>query len=540
MSRRTGSWRLGAGLRLVALLLATWAGQATAGDAVAPAAVSAERGRVLYETGVLADGSAVSAWREGTGALPARAAACVFCHRSSTRGGTEGGVRVPSIAGDKLFAAGQLPSAAKRLRRQWQRHQTRSAYDSASLARALAEGLDPDGQPLASAMPRYRLDAGALADLEAYLRLRGQDPTPGLGQGEMHLASVITPQASPERRRSVVQALQAWAATMGFKAFQVKWQLWELTGPSSTWATQLHARWQAQPVYALVSGAGGHEWEPVQDFCEAQRLPCLFPVLDRIPATGASHWSMYLGGGVEAEARMLAQWLNRPAQSDKGAKAAPPRVFQVHDTPAGAAAARQLAQTLAASGSVPPVLDADAAAGVPAPQERDTLVLWLGPAAAQAWLKNHTPERAPRVVLSAQLAPPQAVEVPMPWRSRVVWVSQRSDPVRHAAGAALSLRPWMAQLGLDMPAHPNDLADVHAATFFFGDAFSQTLGQFQPDHLLERLEVALDRRPAGAGFYRLSLGPAQRTAAQGGHILAFKPPERAYLAPLAGYLRAED
>ena len=553
MTRWTWPRPCGATARWAVLVLLAWAvaaAPAAAADAADAQAAAAERGRVLYETGLRADGSAVAAWREGTGALPARAAACVFCHRPSTRGGTEGGVRVPSIAGDRLFAAGQLPAAAKRLRRQWQRHQTRSAYDSATLARALADGLDPDGQPLATAMPRYRLDGTDLADLEAYLRLRGQDPTPGLGHGEMHLASVITPQASPERRRSVVQALQAWAATMGFRAFQVKWQLWELTGPSSAWAAQLKARWAAQPVYALVSGAGGHEWEPVQAFCEAQRLPCLFPVLDRIPAAGNRHWSMYLGGGVEAEARMLAQWLKPPAVTPSYAKSNKHRQEQQH--PGGHAAGVPSAG-LAGRGrrrpAIGPIVGRRRCVAAGAGRRRARPAR-PNPARTTPWccgwamprrrpgLNNRTPERAPRVVLSAQLAPPQAVDVPMAWRSRVLWVSQRSDPVRQAAGAALSLRPWMAQLGLDMPQHPNDLGDVHAATFFFGDAFSQTLGQFQPDHLLERLEVALDRRPAGAGFFRLSLGPGQRTASQGGHMLAFKPPERAYLAPLSGYLRA--
>ena len=84
--------------------------------------------------------------------------------------------------------------------------------------------------------------AQRLADLQAYLRQRGQDATPGLANGVMHLASVVTPQAPPERRRVVVQALQAWARTMGFGAYQVKWQLWELQGPSSDWPLVVMAK----------------------------------------------------------------------------------------------------------------------------------------------------------------------------------------------------------------------------------------------------------------------------------------------------------
>ena len=525
--------------------------------AASPARIGqASQGELIYRLGRLANGQPVQAQRSGGGgALPPHAAACVACHRPSALGGIEGGVLVPPITGRLLFAAGMPPSQHPRLQRQWLRHQTRGAYSSALLARALQVGLDPDGTALQAAMPRYQLDAQALADLEAYLRSRGDAPISGLQDGVMHLASVVTPQAPPARRSVVELAMQRWAQQLSLGGARVRWRVWALQGDAATWGPQLQAFWQAQPVYAVLSGAGGADWAPVQAWCEGQHLPCLFPLIDRVPAADAHHWSLYLSAGVEGEARMLAQRLAT-------LQPRPARVLQVHSGAAGAAAAQVLGDALRTS--LPDVLALDLAAACPTSAD-DVVVLWLPSPTAEAWLAAQPVPggtdagtgagtggtggalgavgalgAGPRIVLSAQLAPPQHTSVPAAWRRRVLWISQRADPVREAAAAAISRVPWAQRLGLPPGLDPVALADVHAATFFFGDALAQARGVLDPDYLLERLELAVDRRPAGGGYFRLSLGPSQRIAAQGGHLLAFRPPDFEQLAPLPGYLRADD
>jgi hypothetical protein len=453
-------------------------------------------------------------------------------------GGTEGGVLVPPIAGPLLFSAGQPPAAAALLKRQWLRHQTRSAYTPALLSRALARGLDADGRPLATAMPRYALDAQTLADLGAFLRQRGSTPPPGVDAHTLHLATVVTPQAPPARRTAVLQAMQAWSAGLRLGARQVVWHRWQLDGASDTWPAQLDALWAAQPVYALLSGAGGDDWTPVDALCEARGLPCLMPSLDQPPPDPGQrrHWSLYLHGGAPAEARLLAQQLRDLAQP-------PARVRQVHTSAAGAAAADALRQALADRPAIT-VEDAPLAAVSPSPDGDTLTVLWLAPDAVAAWLAAQpAPEaaaRAPQLVLSAQLAPPLATPVPAAWRPLVWWAALRAEPVRRAAGAALSLVPWQQRLGLPTDLDAATLDDVHAATFFFADAMAQLRGAVDTEQLLEKLEQAVDRRPAGAGYARLSLGPGQRIAAQSGQVLAFQPPGFTRLGPLGPLRRADD
>lgn len=538
---------------------AAWAqplapGQDTLPTSPASPIGDAVRGRQLYMHGHDAGGQPLQAWRVGMGRLPAAASACAACHRPSGMGGTEGGVLVPPIAGPLLFAPGRPPAGAARLNRQWLRHQTRSAYTPALLARALADGLDADGLPLSSTMPRYALDAQALADLAAFLRQRGSTPPPGLVGQTLHLATVFTPEAPPGRRAAVRQAMQAWSAGLRLGALQVAWHAWDLHGAPAGWPAQLDTLAATQPVYALLSGAGGSDWDAVEALCTARALPCLFPVIDQPPAAPADprHWAFYLSGGAPAEARLLAQHL-------RSLSPWPARVLQVHDGAAGAAAAAALRQALAGPGGLPVediAFDPSPDPGAPAvwqarppvphlqrPAGGDTVVvLWLRSDAVQAWLAAQPapPAGAPRLVLSAQLAPPAATAVPAAWRPRIWWASLRSEPWRRDAGAALSLVRWQQQLQLQDGLDAAALDDVHAATFFFADAMAQLRGSTDPEHLLERLEVAVDRRPAGAAYGRLSLGPGQRIAAQTGQVLGYRPPAHVHLLPVSGVLRADE
>ena len=62
-----------------------------------------------------------------------------------------------------------------------------------------------------------------------------------------------------------------------------RWQLhiWELTGPRGDLAgIQLDKTLAQEPVMAVVSVLGGSNCAPVHEFCEQERLPCLFPSVE--------------------------------------------------------------------------------------------------------------------------------------------------------------------------------------------------------------------------------------------------------------------
>lgn len=495
-----------------------------------------KRGQRLYETGLDATGRALVATRVGAGAVARNAVACVSCHRPSTVGGIEGGLLVPPISGAVLFAAGKSPSVHMNM--QWMRHQTRSAYSSTSFARALTHGTDPDGRPLGPEMPRYAISAQEAADLEAYLRARGQEPVPGLVGGVLHVATVFTPDAPPARHHAVMQVMKAWAADLKLGTVPVRWHAWVLQGPPAGWPAQLQALQLRTPVFGLVSGAGGAQWQPVQDFCELQRVACVFPSVDRLPqGAPISRYAVYLSAAVDGEAHMLARALAllaapavhpaAPVRPAAQAVATHPGavVQQIWRGPAAEAAAQVLMRSVAPPWRLAQPLEWKAQASAP-PAEAVAagamVVLWLGAEDATAWLKAQRPGQARQVYLSSQLAPAQAVQVPAAWRPYVKWMSMRAAPTQFYGVLAATLEPWAQTVAARADVSAVEFADARAAAFLFGDAAGLTQGVLRPDYLIERLETSVQQRPAASIYMHASLGPGQRVASKGGYLLGFR------------------
>jgi hypothetical protein len=152
-------------------------------------------------------------------------------------------------------------------------------------------------------MPRFDLDDASMEALVAYLRKLSVHRSPGVTEGLLHLATVVTPNADPVKRRGVLEVLEYYVAERNSAPLKPsplpwasgraatgrnmgvanrRWQLhiWELTGSPTTWHTQLERQFVAQPVFALLSGLGGAHWELVHEFCERHAVPCLFPNVD--------------------------------------------------------------------------------------------------------------------------------------------------------------------------------------------------------------------------------------------------------------------
>jgi hypothetical protein len=480
----------------------------------------AEQGRRIYLEGTLPDGGTVHAMGAGGVQASGALAACVRCHKRSGLGSREGELPIAPITGPILFSKpasswpvrmGRKPTAVIP-----SRQEARAAYDDASLARAIREGVDASGQPLHPLMPRYALGDAELLALIAYLRALDATAAPGVEERTLHLATILTPDAPVQRSPQVAQALTLWAARNPISNLRLPLEVWQLEGEASTWEAQLLEHYRRQPVFAVVSGAGGANWQPVARFCEQQALPCLFPMVDSAPTDASPYYSMYLDTGLALEARLLARYLGDPDQR-------PARVIQLVDSPAGEAAAQVLGAALAdlvvetrrwSAMEANPVADLAA---------RDVLVAWLRPPELQALLAQ-LPLGASPVFASARLAGPDTLAVPQQLKPRLRWVSTRIEPERLRANNTVGLVPWARNLGL--PSGDEALqAEVYAATYFFSDALARMRGHWSRDYLLETLESGTYTQPAGKLFFSLSLGPGQRVAVKVGHILGLLAPD---------------
>jgi ABC-type branched-subunit amino acid transport system substrate-binding protein len=108
---------------------------------------------------------------------------CANCHGRDGAGGRESGVGVPPITWKTLVAPRDASPGRP----------GRPGYDEVALKRALAEGVDPAGNPLAAGMPRFEFAPPQVTALLDYLRILGteRDLDPGLGPDEIRIGVLL-------------------------------------------------------------------------------------------------------------------------------------------------------------------------------------------------------------------------------------------------------------------------------------------------------------------------------------------------------------
>ncbi len=515
--------------------------------APAPAAGDARAGERIYRDGLLPSGAPLAAVLQGDVPVAGRAAACATCHRRSGFGGVEGTVAVPAITAPALFAepppTGLLFRALfqEQLAPQpWSRVRTgspRPPYGDATLAAALREGHDPTGRALDPLMPRYRLSEGDLADLTAYLRTLGAAEPPGVEPARVHFATVVTPDAEPARRAAWLEVAAAYvrwrnamlpglarkaAATPGYgedlTGRRREWVLhvWELAGPEESWAGQLEARLDAQPVFALLGGVGGGSWRPVHEVCERRAIPCLFPDTDVPVLEPPGDYTVYFSGGLEGEGAALARHLLEGAPADRQSS-----VLQVYrDDARGRAAAGALRRGLIGKGRVRLAEEA-LPAGTPLPPDLlgrggwtpAVLVLWL-PAADLAALPPPGPLVPRRVFVSGTLLGKAPLAPGWQERSSVVSpfrAAGEEGPHGYRASA------WLRSRGAAGDGAADDTRrrlTAHWVLSLADHALAHLGATLSRDAFVEAIEREAEREPNPGVYPRLSLGPGQRVAAK--------------------------
>lgn len=142
-----------------------------------------EAGKRLYRQGLSASGADVSA-RIGVSAtaVPASTVPCAGCHGADGRGRPEGGVRPPDITWRRLSTPyGQQVRTGR----------SHPAYGDAALSHAITEGVDPGGNPLDSAMPRFVMSTQDQLNLIAYLKRIEDDGDPGVQASTLRLGTLL-------------------------------------------------------------------------------------------------------------------------------------------------------------------------------------------------------------------------------------------------------------------------------------------------------------------------------------------------------------
>ncbi|HWM91608.1 MAG TPA: ABC transporter substrate-binding protein [Thermoanaerobaculia bacterium] len=263
------------------------------------AAPQEERGRGIYLEGASPSGSEITAViGDGGVEVPASALPCAGCHGRDGRGQAEGGVTPSNLTWESLTREGIRPG---------RRH---PPYDERLLKRAIAMGIDPAGNPLNAAMPRYRMSQQDMADLISYIRRLGHESDPGVSDTVVRIGAVLPPPGplSP-MSRSIQAALAA--------RFQEAGELWgrkielralDLSGPPSGWPAQVKDFFGKDEVFAVVGAfLAGADRELAEVFEEAE-VPLVGPFTLH---PRENRYVFHLSPGLEDQVQALTHFASR-------------------------------------------------------------------------------------------------------------------------------------------------------------------------------------------------------------------------------------
>ncbi len=500
-------------------------------------------GEIIYRQGITAAGVPVIGDRDSGEMIPGAGAACVNCHRPSGLGSVEGGILCPPITAKYLFRQGIRYG-------QEETHSVspdRSTYTDATLARAIRDGIDPDGRALKYLMPRYKLDGAAMSSLIAYLKQLSSGPVPGVTADTLHFATIITPDADPVKRKGMLDVLEHFVASKNafYRPIQApvrdprwmyhiprKWQLhvWDLTGSPETWGEQLEARLKAEPVFAVISGLGGSNWEPIHEFCQQNSIPCLFPNVDLPVVAEQDFYDLYFSKGVLLEAELIAHQLQDTAGA-LGIKRVV-EVFRKGDV--GAEAARALCDETAAHGLTtierplaPHGAGGDLAAALEKVGAKDAVVMWL----RADDLRNLPagPPKSPLVFVSGEMGGLESAPIPAAWRSVTRMTYPYELPARR--GVLQNYPLWWFKIQHIPLVDEQTQVNTYITCNIVSTLLNDMKENFVRDYLVETAEDMLSSRIVNGNYARLGLAPGQRFASKGGYIVRFAGVDGQKLVP---------
>jgi hypothetical protein len=304
-----------------------------------------------------------------------------------------------------------------------------------------------------------------------------------------------------------------------------QWRLhvWQLTGSADTWETQLDHHLRSEPVFAVVSGLGGINWEPVHRFCERQSVPCLLPNVDLPVVAPDDFYPVYYSEGVLLEARLIAARVAQRGPQDVG-KARILQLFREKDI--GAAAAARLREAI--SGRIecldqalgPAIGPRDLARALSEARRGDILVLWLR--AEDLKELPAPPDGISAVYVSGMMGGLEHAPLAPAWRA-IARVTYPYELPEARIGRLSYPFGWFHFYKIPVVAERVQV-DTYIACTVLSQALTSMMGEFERDYLVERMEAMLDGRLVNGYYSRLGLGPGQRFASKGGYLVRFVEP----------------
>jgi ABC-type branched-subunit amino acid transport system substrate-binding protein len=285
------------GLAAVGLITSAWAGDPESRE---------ERGRKLYREGVAADGTTTTATL-GVGrtvTLPATKVPCVSCHGPDGLGRPDAGVVPSNITWGNLTKPYGLRHGNGR---------SHPAYTVDTIIRAVTSGVDPAGNALDPAMPRYRLSDKSAHDLVAHLQHLGTDGEYGVSEKEIVVAAVIPTDGPLAGIGNLVgRVLSGYfdRINQGGGVYNRHIVLRMATfDPSNSAVEALRRLMTETGIFAVVAPVVPGEESALAEVAESRALPVVAPLAPyRRRATERGGFTFHLTASLEDQARALLKY----------------------------------------------------------------------------------------------------------------------------------------------------------------------------------------------------------------------------------------
>ncbi|WP_290704280.1 hypothetical protein [Amphritea sp.] len=491
-----------------------------------------QEGRSLFVSGLSKDGTPTVAISQGQ-PLAGELFACVNCHRHSGLGTSEGGYQIPDITGPTLFAPIEVRQKELYAVRT-EGFYTRPAYTRETLRKAITEGIGASGRPLSKIMPRYLFNQSQTDALIDYINSLDYSQPPGVGTENLQLATIITENTEPAKKQAFLTTFHQffkeknaqtrhevrrvkyspWHKNWQYDNYR-KWKLnvWELKGDPSTWFDQLKQYYDSNPVFAVVGGSSEESWQPIDHFCEAQQLPCLFPDTD-LPVQKPGHYSLYFSAGMNLETRRVIHYLKQNPQFTNIIQLVGEDFrsqFAANDITKRTAALKHPinATSISLAGSLKGTLR------IPENDANTLYLLWLTNDELQNLPVDFAHSKSP-LLLSSTLLQRQFDQIPEHIKHQS-WLihpfSLPSEPSHNVRS-----RAWLNARGIKTP-YLKLQSNTYLSLSILTEAMMHIRSNFSQDYLIERIEHMLENSPETSVYPRLSLAPGQRFAAKGSYLI---------------------
>ena len=298
---------------LAALPLAR--GEAAAQDAAGGLTPQEKRGKQIYVHGTAASGRDVLAYvGDATIEVPGSTLPCASCHGLDGRGKPEGGVTPSNLSWEALTKPYEVTQQGGR---------RRPPYTELALELAVTRGLDPAGNKLHPAMPRYQMAREDMADLVAYLKRVGTDRDPGLTEKSITVGTIVP---AGGELAGVGQALKAALAAFfdevnsrgGIYNRKVELKFAETAETPAATAASLRRLVQDEQVFALAGAFTAGADDEISAVADELGVPVVGP-LTLSPRTGhpLNRHVFYLLSGLAEQARALVNFITRKSPGGK-------------------------------------------------------------------------------------------------------------------------------------------------------------------------------------------------------------------------------